>query len=353
MAKPTRVLIVRPSALGDVGRTVPIAASISHAFKQQNQPVEIHWLVNRGYEPLIEAHPAIDRVISFDRKGLSKFGLSWSATKAGLSLAKALRQARYDIVYDMQGLARSGLLTFLTRAKRRVGFADAREMGWLGYNVKHRVSLDIRHTVDRMLGLLEADGVEPIHDLTLYLSEENQAWLKQWQQAQQLTQGYVLVAPTARWESKCWPIDRYVELTCRVCEARPDWSVVVMVSPSEQLIGEQFTQAVTQKLPSLNVVMPQTHVGQMMAVVGGCELMLCNDSGPLHLGVGLGRRTVSFFGPTDPAEVGPYRQSSNVIQTPCTPEERERFARDRQDRTLIKRITVEQAWELTQCVMSK
>ena len=147
-----RLLIVRPSALGDVARTVPAAVSLKRAFPDAT----LDWVVNRPFADAVRAHPAVDEVIPFDR---DQPGKVWA-------LMRELRRRRYDAVYDLQGLARSGLLTWATRAKRRVGFKDAREGAWLGYNTKHRIDPGL-HTVDRMMALLQADRVEPVDDLAL------------------------------------------------------------------------------------------------------------------------------------------------------------------------------------------
>lgn len=77
------------------------------------------------------------------------------------------RGGGYDLVFDMQGLGRSGLFVWATGASRRVGFSDARELGWLGYTERHEVGVEM-NSVDRMLELLRRAGVPPAVDLRLY-----------------------------------------------------------------------------------------------------------------------------------------------------------------------------------------
>lgn len=339
------MLIVRPSALGDVSRTVPLAVSLKRTWPE----AEVHWLVNRGFEPAITGHPDVDRVVPFPRKELARFGLRWHATKNGFAFASALRMARYDAVYDAQGLARSGLIAWLTRAPRRVGFADAREMGQFGCNVRHAVEPGIRHTVDRMLALLEADGIEPVPDLSLHVRDEDAERAERFITEHELQEGYVVVAPTARWSSKCWPADRFAEVTARVLHQRPAWKAVVLAAPDEQpqaramldALGPHGLDAGEQRR---RVIRPDTGVADLMAILSRCDLLLCNDSAPLHIAVGFDRPLVAVYGPTDPAEVGPYRRRDDVVCPAMDEHERRRFARDRSDTTLIERVGVEDVW---------
>ncbi|MEX0886143.1 MAG: glycosyltransferase family 9 protein [Phycisphaeraceae bacterium] len=345
---PARVLIVRPSALGDVARTVPALATIHHHWPA----AEIDWLVNRAFTDVIVAHPALHRVVAFDRARLAGFGLRPAATRAGLALRRTLREGRYDVVFDLQGLARSGLLTRLTGAPRRVGFVDARELGWLGCNVRHRVE-GWTHTVDRMLGLLAGEGMQPVYDMRLHVPESGRAWLADWMAEHGLEAGaYACVAPTARWLCKCWPAAKYAALIERLLasgQAGGGGGVVMLAAPGERAQVE----AVLGRLPAAArrcVVWPTTNVGQMMAVLSGARLLVCNDSAPLHVAVGLGRPVVAVFGPTNPAEVGPYGRARAVVQPAgLAGAWRGGGARGYRwranDQRLIDQVTLEQVWE--------
>ena len=305
---PRRVLIVRPSALGDVARTVPAVVSI----KKKWPGCRVEWVVSRAFVEAVAHHPGVDEVVAFDRDRPTAF----------LGLMRELRRRKYDVVYDFQGLARSGLLAWATGAKRRVGFADAREGGWLGCNVKHSVGAGVGgvglHAVDRMLGLLEADGVERVEDMRLYVGQADEAWAKAWRAEQDLeTKKYWVLAPTAQWGCKCWPAERYAMLAEQVLREERTGKVVVVCGPSEkEAVHGAFREALLEASRGFGggtsggvwskLVWPTTTVGQLMAVIGGAEQVVCNDSAALHLAVGLGVSTVSLFGPTDPALVGPF-----------------------------------------------
>lgn len=340
--RPERVLIVRPSALGDVSRTVPALATLRHAFPE----ARLDWLVASAFADAVRPHPMLDGLVSFDRQLLGRFGLSPRATRQGLALARELRTNAYDVVYDLQGLLRSGLLTWLTRAPRRVGFHDAREGGWLGCNVRHRV--EPVHAVDRMLGLLEADGLTPVPDARLYVGEADRHWLATFREQVGLgaKAPYACLAPTARWRCKCWPLQRYANLARRLLESGAAGEhLVLLAAPEEQ---RELAPMIEGLPPSLRprVHCPATSVGQMMALLSETRLLVCNDSAALHVAVGFGRPIVALFGPTDPARVGPYRRCDSVVQPPgITDAEMRRYRQYRSDQSLMARISVEQVWQ--------
>ncbi len=337
----SRILIVRPSALGDVARTVPALATLRAAHPR----AQIDWLVNDACTDAITAHPALNAVVPFPRKRFAKFGRSIAVTRQVLAYLDDLKQRRYDAVYDLQGLLRSGIFTRATRAARRVGFADARELAWLGYNHKHRVA--VVHTVDRMLGLLESDGLAPVRDLRLHVPNTDRQWADRWLADHGLTEArYAIVAPTALWRSKQWPIQRFVALTDRLGDMGIAAAVVVG-SPAE-VDATRPLFATAHGTPRHDAV-GATSVGQLMALIERCELALCNDSAALHLAVGLGRRCVGIFGPTDPARVGPYRYDIGVAAAPGGAATNYRAAKD--DQSLIARVGVDAAWQTVRRVM--
>ena len=347
-ASPRRVLIIRPSALGDVSRSVAALATLRRAWPR----ARIDWLVTDSCAAAIQHHPMLDQVVTFARDRLVRFGTGWSATREGLMLANHLRQQQYDIVYDLQGLLRSGLLTWLTRSPRRVGFADAREGAWLSYNV--RIRTDSIHTVDRMLGLLEADGHRPHHDLTLYLGNEERRWLEQFHAEHGTTTNqYICMAPTARWRSKMWPMDRFAEITRRLLNGAGcgrTWPIILLSAPSERhQIKPLIEQNLTNPIPSTGraapLIAPNTNVGQMMALISQTRLLVSNDSAPLHIGVGFDRPVVAIFGPTDPARVGPYGRPDSVLQPTVLNQRPFKNIRRRRDPSLIAQVQTNAVWE--------
>lgn len=304
--EPQRILIIRPSALGDVCRTVPVLATLRRAFPD----AAIDWLVQEEFAPAILAHPALTEVLPFPR---SRFARWWRDPLVGWELLGwlgGLRQRRYDLVFDCQGLGRSGFFSWCTRAPRRVGHAAARELGWLGYTVRHPLP-EARHTVARMMSLLAAEGLEPVYDMRLYVAECDRAWWGLRRDEFGAAGRYAVLAPTARWASKRWPAASWAAIVGPLAE-RGFERVVLVGSPSERDQIEPVIAACDGRIAVS--VAGQTTIGQTMAVIAGADLVIANDSAPLHMAVGFDRPCLGLFGPTDPEEVGPFGRPEAVIR---------------------------------------
>ncbi|MCI0630420.1 MAG: glycosyltransferase family 9 protein [Phycisphaerales bacterium] len=311
-----RIAIIRPSALGDVCRTVAVLASLRAAYPD----AQIDWVVQDDYTPAIAAHPALDEPISFPRGQFARWWRTPAQFVRVLSWFKSLRKRRYDLVLDCQGLGRSGLMTRATRAAQRVGLRNARELAWLGYNV--RVPRDSGrqipvHTVDQMLLLVQELGIEPLRDMRLYAAAEDRAWWHDKRSELGIADArYAVLAPTGRWPGKRWPIDRFSQLIEPLLR-RGFERIVVIGAPNE---GEQVRPLLDRfagnRSPIVDLI-GTASIGRTMAVVADAALVVANDSAPLHLAVGFDRPCVGLFGPTDPAVVGPYQRERSAIRGYC------------------------------------
>jgi len=307
--RPSRILMVRPSALGDVCRTVPVLASLRRAYPE----AAIDWVVRERFVEAVSAHPALNGVIAFPR---SRFAGSWRDPAAFGEMVRwfgGLRRGRYDLVIDCQGLGRSGLMTWVTGAPRRVGFQEAREFGWMGYNVRHRVARSM-HTVDRMLALLEREGIEAVRDMRVYAPDVAQRWWEGHRGECGLGSArYAVLSPTASRASKRWPIERWGEVREALLD-RGFNRVVVIGGPGEREQVRGLEAVGGARDSGVVNLVGATTVGEMMAVIAEADLVIGNDSAPLHMAVGFDRPCVGLFGPTDPALVGPYRRPEAVVR---------------------------------------
>jgi len=292
-------------------------------------------LVQEGFEPAVANHPALSGVVTFPKKAIREASrrLDPRPLRAFLRL---LRAKKYDEVWDLQGLARSGLFSWATGAPRRVGFANARELGWLGYTQRHRVSSEV-HTVDRMLALLEAAGVAGGVDMRLHTSPSDRAWLAGVIASGRLTPPYAVLAPTSRWPAKQWPAERFAELAKHL-RARGVNVAVVGASGEQTQIGPVLSLAELDT--GVTSFVGATHVGQLMALIEQAALVVANDSAALHMAVGFDRPLVALYGPTRVHRVGPYGREKDVIQH-ASPNEISSH-KDASQVRLMERITLEE-----------
>ncbi len=214
---PRRVLIIKPSALGDVVTAMPILRGLRRDFRQAH----IAWLVSDLCAPLIDHDSQLDETIIFPRRWLGK---AWRSSAAALALGRLLRQLRrrqFDWVLDVQGLLRSGLLTAATSAPLRAGFADAREGAWLFYT--RRVQPEARHTIDRNIDLARRIGIDARpEDMRLEISVGGQAFAEAFCTKTGIRpKQFILCAVTTTWPTKRYPIRHWRKVVAELARHVP------------------------------------------------------------------------------------------------------------------------------------
>lgn len=300
---PGRILLVKPSALGDVCRSMPLLASLRAAYPA----AEIDWLVQDDFKAAVVGHPAVRRAVAFPRRAWKRWWMPGVLSQVRRFRGE-LRAAGYDLVVDAQGLLRSGLFMGFTGAARRVGWRDAREWSWLAANERHarRGGPDATET---MLALLEDAGIAPVREARMHVQvSELQAWRDR-RGALGIGERYVALAPTSRWSAKRWPAARWRTLAERLV-ARGE-TVLLLGAPSER---EQVRECMPRHgAIDLCGTLP---LGEWLAALADAEAVVANDSAAVHAAAALGRPLVGIYGATDPAAVGPYRRAESVVAPP-------------------------------------
>ena len=305
MIDPRRILIIRPSALGDVCRSVPVLASLRGAYPDAT----IDWLVQDSFADAVRHHPMLDGVIAFPRAALGRSSRAGNLLPTISWMNEHLRtRPRYDFVIDSQGLFRSGLFARWTGARNRVGYRNAAEGARFFYTHAYGVDRG-RHAVERMLALVEACGVPIQRDMRLYTDPGEREKLSSTEWAGSL---YAVLAPTSRWPGKQWPAERFTELARRLLASGLDRVVIVGGPGEESQIGPLLAWA--EHEPRALSLVGATSIGGLMAVIEQTSLVVANDSAALHMAVGFDRPFVALFGPTRVGLVGPYRRDADVIQ---------------------------------------
>src|SRR5262245_43880229 len=200
-----RIVVIKPSALGDIIHALPVLTALRRRFPAAH----ISWVVNRSYEPLLAGHPDLTETIPFDR-GLHRRGVG-GALKGLRGFVGQLRERRFDLVIDLQGLFRSGLMTRLSGAPRRVGLSSAREGATLFYtDVLDGTGRTEGHAVGRYLRAAGALGAAPEVAFRFPVFEAEHAWaegqLSAWQRP------WIMAAVGSRWPTKRWPPSHFGKL---------------------------------------------------------------------------------------------------------------------------------------------
>ncbi len=294
-----KILIVKPSSLGDIIHALPLLNAVKTALPDS----EVHWVVAKGFEGVLQGHPMIKRLWVIHKENWKRPSRFISTVSELGALSRGLRFERYDLVIDLQGLLRSGLITVLSGAGLRVGFSDARELSPFFYNLKVKGGTGI-HAVERYLKLasligINTDGVDfplpPIQDT--FHSEGP----------------YYVVVPGARWSTKRWPVEYFIE----VIKALPATAVIIGSREDVDIAG---TIALNTEGHSINMA-GKTDLKSLFSIIKGASFMLSNDSGPMHIGAALSVPVYAMFGPTSEVLTGPYGKGHTVFRADmgCSP----------------------------------
>lgn len=302
---PERIAIIKPSALGDIVHALPVATALKRRFPQSH----LTWIVNRAYEPLLRGHPDIDATFAFDRGALRKGVVSTAMT--AVRFAQTLRGGRFDLAIDLQGLFRSGLMTFATGAPRCVGLSTAREGASTFYtDVIPTPGLKEAHAVDRYWRAAEAlsAGGEP-KSFRVPIDPDALAWAEA--KLARLPKPWLVFAIGARWLTKRWPPGHFAALG-RLAQKRNGGSAVFVGTADESDLAAEAIAGLDG--PSLDLS-GSTSVPQLVAVLSLADIAIANDSGPLHLAAALGRPTVAPYTCTEIRLHGPYGSRGAVATT--------------------------------------
>ncbi len=297
--KPGKILVVKPSSLGDIVHSLPFLNAIRKCFSG----ADIHWVVSRGLEGLLEGHPMIDRLWVIEKDQWKRLSRATATVRELQGLLRGLRGEGYDLAVDLQGLLRSGLITRATGAETRMGFEEAREGSALFYTHKVEGGRAV-HAVDRNLKVAARLGCDvsdvrfPITDSPFPLPFDGQ---------------YAVLAPGARWKTKRWPAERFGKLAARL----PARSVIVGGKPDAK-IAKQIVGLSGGKALSLA---GKTSLRELSGVMRRAVFAVTNDSGPMHIAAAHEVPVFAIFGPTDPAATGPYGTMHTVFRKDleCSP----------------------------------
>ncbi|HKY86226.1 MAG TPA: lipopolysaccharide heptosyltransferase II [Pseudorhodoplanes sp.] len=299
MMQPRRLLIIKPSSFGDIIHSLPALALLRDHWPD----TRIDWLVKEQWAELLIHQPALNEVLLFPAK--------FSAWRR---LRRSLRERRYDMVIDLQGLLRSGVAALLSGAPVRVGFADAREGSVRCYTEKISICREAVHAVDRNIDLLRQIGIPAAGSATFPLAVPSSAerWAEDLWNKERLGEGQsvVVLHPAARGETKRWPAGRFAEVAEQL--AAKMGARIILVAAREQ-IGHVTEVTARLRTRAINLA-GATSLLELAALIKRASLVISNDSGPMHLAAALATPVVGLFGPTDPQRVGPYGRHTIALK---------------------------------------
>lgn len=300
------ILVIKPSSLGDIIHALVVVESLR---RQRGNDVRVTWLARDIFAPVLEVCPTVDRVVRYNRGG----GLR-EIFRAGT----VLRRERFDLVLDMQGLARSAFWACCARAPRKIGRGDGREGSRLafrelappppnGFRKSHAVEILLQFLkplglAPEVRGNVEFSRAELSPKIREILAPDGGAFPPP-----------ILLFPDSRRPEKEW--GGFRELTAILLEKMPADVPVLWVGNGALEPDASWRT----RRPNFRSLMGKTSLVDVLALIARARLCVTNDSGPMHIAAATGVPVLGVFGPTSPTLYGPFPPDSPKNRVICAP----------------------------------
>lgn len=315
-----RVLIVRLSSLGDVVHGL----AVLHALRESFPDSEIGWAVEEGVSPLLVGHPELTRLHIVKRGEFRGRGLL-SRFRAIKALKKELREASYTAAVDLQSLVKSALVTRLSGAPVRIGYAgkEGRPTGGFFHTCRVVPSPVQKHAVERNLSLLVPLGVSTKlarRKAGSSPAEGGQVCVFPDLSAESARlEGFLksvgcrpaVLHPGAVRPNKRWPLEHFAALGRMIGRKRSLPVVVTWAGDLERSWAETLVKGIG---PGAHLG-PQVGLRELAALLSASALFVGNDSGPMHMAWALGVPTVAVFGASSGERLGPIGKRTRWIDS--------------------------------------
>ena len=282
-----RVLVIKLSSLGDLFHALPAV----HALKA-GLAADVDWVVNDAYTGLVGCFTDVSRVIPFPRgRTLRHFP----------AFLKDLRRERYDLVVDLQGLLKSAIIGRLARGGRRIGPSFQREGARMFYDEvagvldKNRHAIEENLEIARSLGGAVGPPAFPVRYEVPDLKEPRPR---------------VGMVVLSRWATKNWPADCFAEVGRRL-QQTIGASIYLFGGPENVAVHQQILDGLTA--PAVELA-GRCSLADMPGMLKAMDLLIANDTGPVHIAAAVGTPVLVIFGPTDPVRTGPYGPNHRIVR---------------------------------------
>lgn len=318
------ILIVRLSAMGDIIHVMPSVRNLRAEFPSAH----IAWLVEDRFRDLVENLPGIDEIIVFPRRQWQTylkspqkyfFRMFWEIR----SFLKNLRNKDYDIALDFHGNFKSGLLTYLSSARKRIGFSRGycKEFNFIFTNLRVTPNQKRLHRIDKYLNLLSGLGIEAKYQKPVFsIPDADRLYIDNFIYQNRLDQKTIAIihpGTSLFGKYKRWSVKNYARLADRLIQEL-NYSVIftwgaLEYEIVEEIISLMFCQAI--------IACRTSSVKQLIALLCHAHLFIGGDTGPTHIASCSGIPTIAIFGPKDPVVYAPYGENVVVVRKdiPCSP----------------------------------
>jgi heptosyltransferase-1 len=275
-----KILVIKPSSLGDVVHGLRVLNQIHSSFPD----ARIDWVIKEELAEILSASGFVTHVFIYKRRG---------DLKSYLKLIQEIRREKYDYILDLQGLLRSGIITFVAKRGTKLGVADGREFSTLFYtSIGEKSRKKEIHAIDKLtpflktLGINDFDPALPLKFEHSYLKEETKKLLG--------GKPFILLFPESRRFEKMWP--HFEEL---LGELKKEDGFTIVVAGNKR--GKDFKGSIDLR--------EKLSLTELPFLISKSKAVVTNDSAPLHIASAISVPTIALFGPTSKNKYGPYPSS--------------------------------------------
>lgn len=288
----SKILLIKPRGIGDIVLSTIILDDLRKNFPS----AEIHYLTETFAKDALVNNPLVAKVHTMEK------------TEFVLKVAARLRKEKYDMIIDLWSNPRSAQITFITHAKYRVGFSY-RGRKYV-YNILGTSEKGEHHSAEHNLELLKALGIEITSKrIHFYVSEEDSHWAKEFIKTNLFSGKKIVgIIPSGGWPSKRCDASKWVEI-CKAIKEKYQVVFLILWGPGD----DSDANYIKNNLDDEAILIPEVKIGKMSALINNCDLIIVNDSGPMHISSALGVPTLGIFGPTNPKAHGPYSPNSDYV----------------------------------------
>ena len=305
-----RILVIRLARMGDVLLLIPTLKALRANLPRS----KISVLVGHRCAPILEMCSAVDEVISVDRVAM-RDGSKLTALGEIFRLAENIRRRKFDLVLDLHSFRETNLLTWYSRAPLRLGLRRAKA-AFLSFcfNMDPVIEDKTQHVCSVFLASLQAlrlKAGEP--DCRLDLSIPDHEFARLFFEQNQMASGARLVGMYigASSPGRRWPLKKFSELAELLSRETHIYSILFW-GPQEQAVARQIEESFPPSFRTLAA--GSLPLRQMASLMSHCDLLISNDTGPMHLGPAVGVPTLGLFSLALPEHYHPLGLSSHFIR---------------------------------------
>lgn len=287
------ILIIKLRGIGDV----VLSTIVLDNLKQYFPNARIDYLTDLSSKPVVDGLSQVNEVIIFPKDSLLE----------RLKLFYKIFRKKYDLILDFYSNPSTALITYFSRAKYRVGFPYRGRK--YAYNLFGPSERGKYHAAILHLKTLENIGIDtPYKNLYFHLSNDDMKFADDFFNSNNLLNKFVVgISPSGGWKSKKCDPEKFAEFAISV-KNKYRCEILILWGP-----GDFDEATLINKLVPNSIIAPKSNINQMGALIKKCDILIANDSGPMHISTAVGTPVLSLHGPTNPYHQGPFGDKHEFI----------------------------------------